>query len=277
MRKAALAVALLLLVPQVYSQNPPAPTAGPGYYCGNTGFDVNLGVTTKTFRCQVVKMQRGVGTLTLNGTSTVTVSGSNFNVLVPPDALPGADGVFFKTSGLWYRFGASEFFLRVSAKASNSSITALAGAAGSANSGTTAEWGYWNTTCYRSASSTTTFNATTDHVDPRIWGYSNSFTDGLYLNALSSTLRTIVYTPAASAATNVEWAAKPRGMRILFGSSTIVIFTMASSGNAGEINQVTQSGNGASGTASLINTDIQDLVQTATSASYAVPIIATSN
>src|SRR5262245_56907094 len=109
--KRLLAVALLLLAP--------AAARAQGTWCGHTGFDVTLGVTTKSFRCAPKKLVRGTGTLTLNGTSTVTVSPAapGFSEIVTPDAIPGADATFFNTSGLYYRFSGLEYYLRISAKA----------------------------------------------------------------------------------------------------------------------------------------------------------------
>jgi hypothetical protein len=144
MKKKILALALWLLASSAAAQQ--------GFYCGNTGFTNNTGAPTSSFRCAPQFVRRGAGTIVLNATATATNALGGFVDLVAPDALPGAGGVFFKTSGVIVRLNGFTYFYRLTAKASSTSITISAGAAAPGESGSSSDWSYWNTTCYRSSS-----------------------------------------------------------------------------------------------------------------------------
>jgi hypothetical protein len=167
MKKAILTLALGLLASSALAQS------NNGLYCGPTGFNINLGVTTKAFLCKPGRVQRGFGPITLNATITATSTVSGFSVLTTPDALPGGDGVFFATSGVIAVFNGIASWYRVTAKASAASISIINGNTTPAESGTTSEWYYWNTTCFRSASSGTSTTATSMD-DQRIWGIAGT-------------------------------------------------------------------------------------------------------
>jgi len=147
-----------------------------GFHCAHTGFNSNVGATGKSFRCAPVRTLAGVGTLTFNATTTVTGTAGAFqDVSSVFDAVPGADATFFRTSGLWAQIGSELQFLRITAKASDTSITALLGAGATSLSGTATKWGVWNTTCYRTAAAfgdNQTDAAT--NTDARLWASSTA-------------------------------------------------------------------------------------------------------
>lgn len=124
--------------------------------CASTGFNLNIASGSKSFRCGLVVVTRGSGTLTFDGTSTVTSSGA-FATIITPDAVPVADDTSFKTTGLRILLSGRVYYLRVSAKASNSSITVLEADVSPGLSGAVTEWSYWNTTCRRSSFGYTDF------------------------------------------------------------------------------------------------------------------------
>jgi len=202
MKKAILTLVLGLLASGAFAQQ--------GFYCAHTGFDNNLGDATKSFRCRPELIRAGSGTLTLNGTSTITVSPAAFQNIVAPDALPGGDGVFFKTSGIIVTLSNQAHFYRVTAKASDSSITVIDGAAAPTESGTTTVWSYWNTTCYRSASAVTD-NNDFSWADPRLWrsiGSDLGLLGGIHVgDAVCATLST-----STNAATLHNIVLRPGGL-----------------------------------------------------------------
>lgn len=273
MKRLGLAALVLAIASSAAAQT--TSNQGPGYYMGPTGFDLNLGVTTKSFRCGCAKLQRGVGTLTLNGTTTVTVvPTSGFNVIVPPDALPGADGVFFRTSGLWYRLASTgiEYYNRISAKASDASITVLAGAAANPNVGTATEWGYWNVWCYRSASAIVVNNVTTDHQDNRIWSTITYLSKARILTPMEHSLRQAIFTPAASSTLpNMSLVGRPRGFNGLLAGNNSMAGYASPSGTANEI--VLQTPQGTNFGQSFKNGDVQFQLQSSVAASYLMPML----
>ena len=191
MKKTILALALGLLAASA--------TAQQGLYCANTGVNTNTGATTSSFRTSFRQLQRGTGTITLNATSTVTSSGA-FSGIDRPDAVPGGAG-FFKTSGIHFIFGGRGFFYRVSAKASDSSITVLAGAGSPAQSGTTTEWWYWSTVSYRSASTFDVFTDASTITDRRIWETPSGLKSGFEMgDSIYRPLASFSYRPAAGIA-----------------------------------------------------------------------------
>jgi len=167
--------ALLTLLMVAFVATPVRAQALNGLYCGPTGFNLNLGVTTKSFLCKPGRLLRGTGSITLNATTTATSAVAGFSVLATPDALPGSDQTFFNTSGVVVVFDQIAFWYRLTAKASNASISIINGNTTPAESGTSAEWYYWNTTCFRSASSGTSTSAASMD-DQRIWGIAGSAT-----------------------------------------------------------------------------------------------------
>jgi hypothetical protein len=163
MKKTILALALGLAVA--------APLRAGDYVCGHTGFNSNIGSTAKSFRCAPRTIVRGVGTLTFNATSTVTATAGSFAGMAPPEAVPGADGLFFRASGLMVKFAGQLYFLNVTAKASDTSITALLGAAAVSFSGTTTVWSFWSTDCYRTSLGDSVYTAADTNVglSTKLW------------------------------------------------------------------------------------------------------------
>jgi len=180
------------------------------YVCGQTGFNSNVGAG-KTFRCAPVTIARGVGVLTFNATSTVTVSPAGFQGIVPPEAVPGADGIFFRVAGLMAIANGNELhFLNITAKASGSSITALLGGVAVGFSDTTTRWAHWSTTCYRSAVST---NDPVANKDPRVWAMNQALTRlPVAVSVNTKTGLYFAYTQATSAASNTDGVARPVGL-----------------------------------------------------------------
>jgi len=119
---------------------------------GHTGFDT--GTTGGVVHiCRPVEQVVGRTAVTL---AAGNLTGTNAFVDVQAqDAIPGTN-ISFRTSGIHLVLGGVSYLYRISAKGSDSSITVLAGAAAPAESGTTTDWGFWNTTCFRQTGGMTT-------------------------------------------------------------------------------------------------------------------------
>lgn len=165
MSRLLVAIALLIATASIA-------TAQGKLVCGHTGFNINLGLTTKSWRCAPVAVRVGTGTLTFNATTTVTSSPAAFASIFPPEAVPAADNTFFATSALIAEVAGRRWIMRVTAKASDSQISVIIGGAAPSFSGTATKWSYWSTTCYLA---NLTHTSVTDNVVPnisstRIWG-----------------------------------------------------------------------------------------------------------
>ena len=242
------------------------------YVCGPTGFNSNLGVNTKSFRCAPRAVTRGVGTLTFNATSTVTASLAGFQGIVPPEAVPGADGTFFKASGLIVDFAGERYFLNVTAKASDSSITALLGAAAVSFSGTTTSWSFWNTVCLRSLSdySTNTLDPLTN-TDPRIWatsglisGLAGNKSDGTYQG------RTFAYTESAGNSSGALLITRPAGL----SPSLYVITSTQYVGVTGSAVAKTVGAGAFTNSLSVVDVEFQWSLQSSAAATYIAACVA---
>jgi hypothetical protein len=202
MKKMILALALGLLASSAFAQQ---------IYCGLTGFTNNTGAITSSFRCRPQPIQRGTGPIVLNATSTITSASGGFTNIETPDTLPVADAVFFKTSGLMVRSSDGlTYIYRVTAKASASSIAALAGGAAPAESGTFSDWSWWSTTCYRVGVASI---ALTDQTvgDKRLWAALASVSSGINNSPRPATL--FNYNQATMAATtSVFFLSRPSGL-----------------------------------------------------------------
>jgi hypothetical protein len=119
---------------------------------GHTGFD--SGTTSGVvFICRAVEQASGRTAITL---AAGTVTGvSAFVDVQAQDAIPGTN-ISFRTSGIVMVLAGKSYLYRISAKGSDSSITVLAGAGAPAESGTTSDWRFWNTNCYRQTGGMTT-------------------------------------------------------------------------------------------------------------------------
>ncbi len=186
-----------------------------GLTCGQTGFEHNIGSTLKSFRCAPVPTTAGTGTLTFNATSTVVGTAGAFSGFAAPTAVPGADGVFFRPVGLYVVFGGEFFFLNVTAKASNTSITALLGTGAVPFSGTTTRWGYWQTDCYRTAAAETSGIAdSVTNLDARLWASPPSIRAAIpsAITPGGNSATMFVYFGTASSAVSSTFYARPQGM-----------------------------------------------------------------
>jgi hypothetical protein len=119
---------------------------------GHTGFDIGT-TAGVVFICRPVEQAPGRVAVTL-ASGTLTGVGAFVDVQ-PQDAIPGTN-ITFRTSGIAIVIGGKSYLYRISAKASNDSITVLAGLSAPAESGTTSDWRFWNTTCYRQTGGMTT-------------------------------------------------------------------------------------------------------------------------
>lgn len=119
---------------------------------GHTGFDIGT-TAGVVFICRPVEQAPGRVAVTL-AAGTLTGVGAFVDVQAQ-DAVP-VTNISFRTSGIAIVIGGKSYLYRISAKASNNSITVLAGLAAPAESGTTSDWRFWNTTCYRQTGGMTT-------------------------------------------------------------------------------------------------------------------------
>jgi hypothetical protein len=229
MKKAILTLALGLLASGAAAQQ--------GLTCGNTGFNMNIGSTAKSFRCAPVPITVGSGTLTFNATSTVTGTAGAFASLAAPTAVPGSDGLFFQPAGLYAFVGGQTYFLNITAKASSVSITALLGGVAVSFSGTATRWGFWNTTCLRTAASQTSQIAdplTT--LDARTWASPVAIRQAITaaFGPEGITISAFQYFQATGSAVAMSYFSRPQGIATSFqiGADPIVNHSFGSPGSS---------------------------------------------
>lgn len=183
------------------------------YVCGPTGFNSNIASTTKSFRCALAQMTVGSGTITFNNATTnVTGTTGAFDGIVPPQSVPGADGNAFRASGLMAFTNGETFFLNVTGKTSGTLITAELGGASIGVSTTATRWGYWNTTCYRTAAAVNAYTDANISLTPAYWGAPTAF-DRLTLSGqVAYPAMWFAYPQNAATASAVQITGRPRGM-----------------------------------------------------------------
>lgn len=201
-----------------------------GLYCAHPGFNVNVGVTTKSFLCAPKALIRGNGTLSFAvGDNTVTCTPLGglpddcFKLMAAIDAV-GAEDTFFNRSGLIARFDSIGEFWTVTARTSDTEIEVVNGTTAPATTRTTTDWSYWNTTCYRSAGTQQQPAADTDLDDQRLWAVLGRSTYDFVHFQMPQAFVGVVGNNSTLSATNfVDWV-RPAGIKVFGITGTQTTF-----------------------------------------------------